>query len=223
MTALSPALDAAVTLAADEYRRELRMAVARELHDGPARELTGAIARLEGFRSASPDPRMQIAISTVEENTRAALVALRRIMNDLREQLPDEDVPETVAGFLERYETTFGVSFDLVVSPSWPRRLPTGSSLQVVRVIQEAVANSIRHGRARHVLVELQAAAGELRVGVHDDGVGIPAAAIRRPGFGITGMRERAALLGGSAKITRRRRGTSVVLVFPGCAGPGGV
>lgn len=208
-------LDAEVERAADEYRRELRTAVARELHDGPVRELTGAVVRLEGYRSASPDPRMQLAISSVEEHTRAALVALRRIMNDLREQDPDEDLPATVAGFLKRYQETFGTRFTLVVSPSWPARLTGGTALQILRVIQEAVANAVRHGAAPHVLIELQASGPELRVAIADDGSGISPERIRSPGLGITGMHERAAHLGGRLRVARRRRGTSVVLVMP--------
>jgi signal transduction histidine kinase len=199
----------------EAYRQELRTAVARALHDGPVRELTGAIGRLEGFRALSANPAMQAAISAIEEHARASLASMRRIIADLREEPPEESLPTMVADLTDRYERSFGIEFDLVVAPTWPRVLPADQSLHLLRILQEAISNAIRHARPRHVLVEMVGDSRSLLAAVHDDGSGIPPRAVRRPGTGIRGMRERAALLGGRLTISPRSHGTRVQIVMP--------
>lgn len=193
-----------------EYRQELRASIARDLHDGPIRELTASVLRLEEFRALSPNRQMQLAISAVEEHVRAALMSLRRTIRDLRDEAPREDLAPAIQSMLDRYAASSGVELSLVVSPAWPNALPDPINLNVLRIVQEAVSNAVLHAGCAHVLVELKAERDHLRAVVSDDGQGIDARAVE--GGGLPGMRERAALIGGRLTVRGRQPGTRVQL-----------
>lgn len=191
-----------------EYRRQLRSAVARDLHDGPIRELTAVVMRLENFRGASDNPRMQVAITAVEEHARAALMSLRTMIHDLREEKPRDNLATAIRSMIERYSRSSAVKVKLVVSPTWPEVLPDVITLNLLRMVQEAVANAMVHADCREVLIELEAEGTSLRAVISDDGRGIEDGA--REGGGLTGMRERAALMGARFVVRRRHPGTRI-------------
>lgn len=194
----------------ENYRQELRAAIARELHDGPIRELTAGILRLELFRAESPNHQMQLAISAVEEHVRASLMSLRRIIRDLRDEAPREDLASAIQSMIGRYATTSNVELTLLVSPTWPQVLPDPINLNVLRIVQEAVSNSVLHAGGHNILIELRAEGNRLRAIVWDDGSGI--AGHTAEGGGLRGMRDRAALIGGRLTVRDRHPGTRVQL-----------
>jgi signal transduction histidine kinase len=196
-----------------EYRRELRASIARDLHDGPIRELTSSVVRLEGFRAVSDNRDMQLAISAIEEHVRAALLSLRHLIRDLRDEPPEEDLASTIRSMIDRSRTSTDAEIALVASPEWPRLDPGPVALNLLRIVQESVNNAIRHGDASHILVELKGDPNRLEVTVADDGRGIDRGTPE--GAGILGMRERAALLGGRLTVRHRRSGTAIDVVVP--------
>lgn len=198
---------------ADADPRELRAAIARELHDGPIQELTACLVRLEGFRDRSADPAMQDAITAVADHARTALTALRRMIGDLRQEPLQQDLASSVRALIQRVRGGTRAEVALVVSPSWPPLLPGPMAVNLLRIVQEALNNAVRHGGARHILVELTGASDHLEVSVHDDGRGISAGA--PAGSGILGMRERAAILGARLTVRHRRPGTEIHVGVP--------
>lgn len=83
------------------------------------------------------------------------------------------------------------------------------------RIAQEAVANAIKHGKAKSVLIQLAAANGRMTLAVRDDGKGIPAKP-KQSGMGLHTMQYRATMIGGSLDVRRDRpRGTVVTCSFP--------
>jgi len=88
------------------------------------------------------------------------------------------------------------------------------------RAAQEALTNAMRHGRARNVSVSVTFGESGARLVVDDDGGGFtiaPSAAREPDGFGLLGMRERAALVGGTVEIESRPwAGTRVTVAVPG-------
>lgn len=197
-----------------DYRRELRAALARELHDGPIQSLTEAVIRLESYRaSAATNAGMQTAISDIEEGVRTALMSLRHLIRDLRDEPAHEDVAGRVRDMAARYASSTGVEIAVVVSPQWPDVLHVNTAVNLIRIVQEAITNAIRHGRARHVLIELSTSDSTLTTSIADDGCGFPPQAA--PGSGLIGMQERAALLGGSLSIRTRAPGTEIRVEVP--------
>lgn len=196
-----------------EYRRELRLELARELHDGPVQTLTESVMRLEGYRAAAPSGDMQAAISDIEEGVRIALLSLRHLITELRDEPPDIDVAERIRSMAARYQSSTKVEVAVVTAPDWPDRLPLGMGINLIRIAQEAITNAIRHADAGHVLVELGADEKTLTLDVADDGCGLPDDVI--PGSGLIGIRERTALLGGRLVMKPRHPGTEVRIEVP--------
>jgi signal transduction histidine kinase len=101
------------------------------------------------------------------------------------------------------------------------QRLDPVIETECFRVAQEALTNVVRHARAKVVTVDLRAEDGQLRLRVHDDGIGFEAAtvrekAVRGASLGLLSMEERAALAGGGLEFNSiPGRGTEVHAWFP--------
>jgi len=140
-------------------------------------------------------------------------MSMRNLIRDLRDEAPDEDLPDAIQALIERYRKTSAAEFRLVVSPDWPQRIPGPVALSLLRIVQEAVHNAVRHGAPHHVLLELRTRPGCLRVTVSDDGKGIFPGTPE--GAGMIGMRERVALIGGRLEVRHRRHGTVIDVETP--------
>jgi signal transduction histidine kinase len=93
--------------------------------------------------------------------------------------------------------------------------LPAAIEEAIFRIGQEAITNAVRHARAHRVEVELAIGHQGVRLAVRDDGIGFDPDA-EHAGFGLSGLRERAAGMGGRLEIgSRPGEGTVVVLTVP--------
>jgi len=198
-----------------------RKAVARELHDELGQRLTALNLLLHRsrplYRSADAYPLWRQA-----EQELAALVELVRDMSvSLRPPGLDYfGLEPTLRELLTR-------QFSL--GPTWifeyaglPRRLAPEIEITVFRIVQESVTNIQRHAQARHVVVEVNggAAGHELELIVRDDGRGFDPsrqAELAHAGrAGLSGMRERVGLLGGTFEVdSQPRGGTRIVVTLP--------
>jgi signal transduction histidine kinase len=196
-----------------------RLRIARELHDQVAHSI-GVIAIQAGAAGLVLDTRPEharTALAAIESTSRETLAGLRRMLVSLR-RVEDGDLTEVepTAGLeaLARLaERTAAAGIEVQIDWHGPARpLPPEVDLAAFRIIQEAVTNVARHSAARRCQVHLAFQPTELTIDVLDDGQGAPRDALARvpagaEGFGITGMRERAALLGGRLSAGPRPEG----------------
>jgi signal transduction histidine kinase len=181
-----------------------RLQIARELHDIVAHSI-GIIAIQAGSgRSvcdASP-AEARDALAAIEATSREALSGLRRMMTGLRHAEPGSgpgQAPLGPAPGLADIERLAAMTLDagVQVEVEWlgsREPLPADIDLSAFRIIQEAVTNVVRHAGTDRCLVWIDQQDGYLSIEVTDSGRGGSTAGT---GYGITGMRERAALLGG--------------------------
>ncbi|MFI1352819.1 sensor histidine kinase [Streptomyces sp. NPDC020898] len=186
-----------------------RLRIARELHDMVAHSI-GVIAIQAGVGRRVIDTQpaeARSALAAIEDTSRDTLAGLRRILGTLRRTDPADGVPLGPAPVLadldrlaERTGDT-GVRVDLE-RRGQRRELPTEIELSAYRIIQEAITNVVRHSGAGACRVTLDYQEDDLSIEIVDEGrgptglprpSGLPDAA----GYGLTGMRERAALLHG--------------------------
>ena len=124
-----------------------------------------------------------------------------------------------IQGLAERVSTTAGLAVETELSLSDFHRVGggAGSELEstIYRLVQEALTNVAKHSRAEHVRLRVVEQGGTIEISVSDDGVGFdPGAA--QPGFGVLGMRERVAMVGGSLELTSAPgTGTTMRAVIP--------
>ncbi|GAB3686856.1 histidine kinase [Angustibacter aerolatus] len=191
-----------------------RARIARELHDVVAHSLAVVVAQADGGRyAARTDPAAATtALETIGVTSRQALRDMRGLLGVLREGGPDvapqpglADLPALLADV-----RAGGLPVTLDVDGSAAPMTPT-AELAVYRVVQEALTNVLKHaGPAASVCVRMRWRGGSLDLEVADDGRGAGAPA-GGAGHGLTGMRERVALVGGTVVAEPRATGGFVV------------
>jgi signal transduction histidine kinase len=198
---------------------DVRRLVARELHDRVAQTLTGMLIDLEEFKTEQVDwSDVLRQLDTIQDSTRQVLNNLRQLLHDLRgEDAVGDSFVTAVGALVARFEEKTRISAQLTVLPGWPESISQPASVNLYRIIEEALANVKMHSGARVVRIVLQPDSdNEVSVLVGDDGRGLDADESRRPGFGTVGMKERAVLLGGRIRIdSQAGDGTTVRAVFP--------
>ena len=186
---------------------EERNRLARELHDSLGHRLTVAVVQLEGAqRLIGSDPaRAARMVGEMREEIKHALTDLRQNVAALRAPLED-DLPLDVA--LRRLSSAFETNTGLPVQLDLPDTLPAltpAQRLAMYRAGQETLTNAQKHSGAKHVWVALRASAHAISLTTDDDGKGMGEAG--EDGFGLRGLRERAALLGGALETGASERG----------------
>jgi NarL family two-component system sensor histidine kinase YdfH len=202
-----------------------RQRMARELHDTLAQGLAGLILQLEAVDShleAGNQARAQTVVQQAMQRARTTLHEARSAIQALRPAaLEQGNLVEALGHEVQQFSATAGIqaTFEVVGTP--PVVAPE-TSLEILRIVQEALSNTTRHAQASHVLVRLATGGPGLQVVIKDDGLGFdPAEGVDRPGcFGLAGMRERAERIGGTLQMDSQvGRGTSVVLRVEGGEG----
>lgn len=199
---------------------EIRLMLARELHDRVAQTLTTMLIELENFKVEQTGRQSALRqLDTLQESTRDVLTNLRRVLYNLRDETGIEDgFVEAVRNLLARFQERTHVKVRFSVSPSWPARLRSQAALNILRIIEEALTNVRLHSGAGLVEVALGPSMDRyLSVEVRDDGRGAESGAGDRvPGMGVLGMQERAVLLGGRIEVeTVAGGGTTVRAILP--------
>ena len=196
--------------AALRAQEQERARVARDLHDEVNQSLTGVLLRLEAARKAAP-PELE---DEIDETKALANQAMRELLSLARQLRPtaldDLGLNAAVAGLVENLELS-GVEASFESDGDFSD-LPADRQLVVYRVAQEALSNAGRHAEAKRIEVRLRGSGTDVELEVADDGRGF-AFAEAEGGLGLTGMRERALLVGGEVTMeSRPGRGTKVRL-----------
>jgi two-component system sensor histidine kinase UhpB len=202
---------ARTALAAQEAERAR---VARELHDEIGQTLTAITIQAE--RAAEGDPALASReLGRLADAVRESLDEVRRIARELRpEALDDLGLINALIALGSRVDAQGGPRVRRELQGKLPP-LQSDVELVIYRVAQESLTNALRHADAQVVTVSLAADAEGVTLSVKDDGTGMPAAPPAGTA-GISGMRERALLVGGRLSVeSSPDQGTEVRLVVP--------
>ena len=198
---------------------EIRRSLARDLHDRVAQTLTTMIVEVENHKYEHANmPRVVSRMGAIQDSARDVLSNLRQLLYELRDE---EGVGgcfvDALGSLLARYQQNTGIVTELTVRSDWPATLRTPAAANLRSLIEEALANVRRHSGAQSVSVVLESnSSDQLAVTVRDDGRGLEGDRDRAPGLGMTGMHERALLLGGRLSVAGvPGKGTTVRARFP--------
>jgi signal transduction histidine kinase len=211
-----------------EIRNDERRALARELHDEFGQNLSAILAFASMIEATGAREQDKSNIeSEVAQDARMISQATHRIMACLRGTLnrlrhpPAEELGleaclvSLVDSWRSQNATQPMIQLDLQGNLADVRGTVAATAY---RVAQECLTNSLRHGAAREIVLRIERRTGAenaLLIRVEDDGGGDAAKVEQSEGFGLTGVRERVAALGGSLSIARARRGVSVAATIP--------
>ncbi|WP_418057727.1 sensor histidine kinase [Pimelobacter simplex] len=198
-------------LAAQEAERHR---IARELHDQIGQSLTVVLLGLKQLEDRAP-AELQGELALVRESARTGLDDVRRVARELRPGVLDDlGLHAALAALTTDVAAHGGPAVRRTFGPGLP---DLGHDVEVVvyRVAQEALTNVVRHARATRVDLSLLRLGQEVVLEVADDGCGFGGATADREGTGLVGMRDRAALVGGTVEVYSGERGTTVRLRVP--------
>jgi signal transduction histidine kinase len=196
---------------------EERTRIARELHDVVAHHMSLIAVRAETapYRLPGLPEAAQAEFGSLSAAAREALTEMRRLLGVLRHDQPVALAPQPQLADLPALVDSArkaGLSIDLSVPVSL-RQVPSGVGVCAYRIVQESLANASQHAPGAAVTVSVDHDAGSvlLRVANGPGGEAGPSRGERGPGYGLTGMRERVALLGGSLSAAPAPDGGFVV------------
>ncbi|MFJ4500552.1 sensor histidine kinase [Streptomyces sp. NPDC088864] len=198
---------------------EERTTIARELHDVVAHHMSVVAIQAEAapYRVENPPPELEQAFVTIRENAVAALTELRRVLGVVRaDDYEAPDAPQPTLADLDRLLANVGEAglvTEKVVTGA-VRELPQGVELSAYRIIQEALSNSLRHAPGATARVEIGYVLGGLGLRVVNGPPTGPVKPSPGAGHGITGMRERVAMLNGEMTAETTAEGGYEVTAF---------
>jgi len=193
-----------------------RRRIARELHDTLAQGLVGVSYQLDILRTTSDCDKGQQGAGRAHDLTRKCLLETRRSLLDLRpEVLERTDLATAVQAMAAEESELSGTAVTASIS-GMVRRLDRRIELHVLRVAQEALANSIRHSGATTVAITLSFGAEMLELSIADDGTRGMLHDSDPLRFGVLGIEERANEIGARLSMTARpERGMDLRMVVP--------
>ncbi|MGF1470564.1 MAG: PAS domain S-box protein [Rubrobacteraceae bacterium] len=186
-----------------EIREAERRRIARDLHDAVLQDLAGTLQGLQAFKVESGGNGMSAELENEIDALRRAVAGLRGAIYDLRQE-KEEPFVRAVESLVElNRQTTPERQIKLSIMSGFPAELEKVVSVELLRVLQEALTNTRQHSDARTVKVSLCQQDHQILAEVYDDGCGFDAVAAR-DGVGLSGMRERIEEIGGTLEITSK-------------------
>ena len=203
-------------------QEEERRRISRELHDDTGQALMVLRFQLELLAGESADSEQKAKTEEALELLDRTIEGLRRTIARLSPRVLEElgliaairrqaQLLAKHAGIKPRLnlpESLDGLDHDLEVA--------------LYRSVQEALHNVAKHSQAAHCIIRLTSSAGKITLHVEDDGIGFSPRAAHQRGFGLKGMRERAAALGGSMRVrSEAGKGTQIRIALPAASAGG--
>jgi signal transduction histidine kinase len=205
-------------------QEEERQRIARELHDETGQKLTALAMGLAAVESAlgTDAERAAHLVRELRELAGQSITELRNVMSDLRpSQLDDLGLVPALRWYVGSFKARHPELTVTLTAERPPQRLPSQYETVLFRIAQEALANVAKHAHASQVTVQLCQELDRVRLEVIDDGSGfdVPLQSQVRGeehGWGLVGIRERAALVAGKCTIeSQRGAGTRISVELP--------
>jgi len=211
------AVDLSERIARDSLRRVVegqeleRRRLARELHDETGQALTSILLGLKALEERSKDPASRAATEELRELVVSTLRDVRRLAVELRPSaLDDFGLVAALERLAESFAEQTGISVDFQTALAG-ERLPEEVETALYRIVQESLTNVVKHAQARRVSILLARKVGAVKAVVEDDGQGFDPAEQTDEGYGLMGMRERLALLGGRLEVESGHDGGTTI------------
>jgi PAS domain S-box-containing protein len=205
-----------------ELEEEVRRKLAAELHDEMGPELTALNFNLALIRGSANTAQGQHVDELVADSVQLIDGLTSKVRNIISRLQPpvlfDYGLEAAIRWYIDHMKNRTTMTISIVTTGAVPR-LPEEHELALFRIIKEALINAAKYSGAKNVTVTLGTAGSTLRLSVSDDGVGFDRATVSLPGaggWGLTIMRERTNILGGSFRLeTAPGEGVTIHLEIP--------
>ncbi len=216
------ALDLSERVARDAFRRVVaaqeleRRRLARELHDETGQALTSILLGLRSLEDTLEGDASRVAVARIRDLAVNTLHDVRRLAVELRPKaLDDFGLVPALERLTETWSAATAIPVDFTASVGGAE-FSNEVATALYRIVQESLTNIVKHAHAAHVSILLTRKGGNVVAVIEDDGDGFDPTVLHDT-FGITGMRERVALLNGKLRIeSAPGAGTTLVVEVPG-------
>lgn len=203
----------------ESQANEIQKRFGMELHDGIAGKLVHLINFIESESTVEDNNRVRSKFARISEMAREAYASTRSKSHEWYFRGSDSDK----ILFSERVRQVVGLALtdarydkQIEIDDQCLEKIPVHTRIQMLRVIQEAVANILKHARARSVKLFIYEDDAAVVLQISDDGRGFdPAVTDNRKGLGLVSIREYAREMGGSVEISSSEKGTELLLAIP--------
>lgn len=187
-----------------------RVRIARDLHDDLCQQMAMLAMDVDGGLGTALESRVVVdRVHTLIDRTRSIAVGLHAT------HIGSMPFREAMASHAASVQARTGLGIQVCVG-RWDAEPSPSVALALFRAVQEALQNTVRHADATQVTVSMEATTATVRIEVTDDGIGFDPATTGHTGLGMTSMRERMAIVGGSCSVRSVPfDGTTVVLSAP--------
>jgi signal transduction histidine kinase len=218
-----------------EARERERTRWAREIHDETVQGLGALRLQLANARDLGDEIALSEAVDTVLEGLGQEIDGLRHLITELRPAaLDDLGLVPALQALARRAQAIDGLEIRTDIDLGEPdKRLDPELESTLYRIVQEALTNVSRHAKATQATISIAERNGTVTAAVTDNGEGLPAGGVSRQrspdeelkgGFGVSGMRERAELVGGELELVSAPGGGATMrLTVPLAGRPSGV
>jgi PAS domain S-box-containing protein len=199
-------------------QEEERRRIARELHDEAGQLLTSLLVGLRTLEHPAKEADFQAQGQRLRKIAAQAIEEIGRLARGLHPAvLDDHGLGVALSRYVAEYTETHKIAVHLSLKGLDSCKLPHEVQIRLYRILQEALTNVAKHAGARKVSIMFTRSGPVLKVAVIDDGCGFDAAAVTATShrLGIQGMRERAAMLGGTVSFTSPGKGTRMLVQIP--------
>lgn len=204
--------------AAARARTDERLRLARDVHDALSHSLgaIGVQAGVAAHVTALSEPELRATLREVESQARSSMLELKSLLHSERSAVAETDTASLpLTGLLRdtaRTAERSGLQVELDIMER-VNAVPAAVRTTAHRIVQEAVTNAIRHAEASMLSISVTVLDASVEVVVSDDGIGAPDGV--REGHGLTGMRERVALVNGELSVEPTPTGLTVTALLP--------
>lgn len=199
---------------------EDRDTICQDLHDGALQSLYSVGLGLETCRSfLAEDP------GQAREHLENAVTQLNGVMREVRyfiagvrsDMLITGDLQTSVEKLVDRLARSTSMHYHVSIDPEGATRLRQGERMQLMYIVQEAISNSLRHGRARSGLVTLTDQRQAVLLTIRDDGIGFDSRQVNGHGHGLKNIALRVRKVGGELQVhSEPGKGTQIMVSFSG-------
>ncbi|WP_018992915.1 PAS domain-containing sensor histidine kinase [Aromatoleum toluclasticum] len=199
-------------------REEEKQAIAHEIHDELGQLLTALKLDLSWMRESDGlTPIVRSKVQRMESLTDDILHRVRDIASTLRPKVLDLGLAAAIEWLAQEFTYRTGAACRLVLDGlDLCDGLDGARTTAIFRIVQESLTNVARHAHARRVDISFAACGAGLRLEIRDDGAGFDPEAVQVSGIGLSGIRERAVILGAELRIdSAAKAGTTLEVVIP--------
>ena len=210
--------DALIKIETQNKLQEQRLRISRDLHDNIGAQLTFIISSIDNLKYGFDikDEKLTNKLETISDFTSGTIYELRDTIWAMnRSEITFEDLQTRISNYIDKahlYDSNIQFSFNVNNSVDTTKTFTSVEGMNIHRIIQEAIHNSLKYADATQIKVEVSKVVSNLVFKISDNGKGFNLSSIKR-GNGLTNMEKRIADIGGEIQInSKENQGTEIII-----------